>query len=148
MWLYNDIELDESLLDSHIGFVYKITNLEDDRIYIGKKLFKFKRSKKVKGKTKKVLVESDWKKYWGSNKILIEDVKELGEDKFRREILRLCKAKGEMNYYEAKYQFELGVLESNSAYNEWIMVKVHKAHLKKVDFSDRFDIISLYNMKE
>jgi hypothetical protein len=143
MWLYNEKEVNEDELTSYLGFVYKITNLEDDKIYIGKKLLKFKRTKKVKGRKKKILVDSDWKKYWGSNKILIEDVKELGEHKFKREILKLCKARGEMSYYEAKLQFELGVLESTRYYNEWIMCKIHKSHIKKIDFSDRVDIIKL-----
>ena len=41
-----------------------------------------------------------------------------------------------MSYYEAKYQFENCVLETDRFYNEWIFLKVHKSHLKKVDFSD------------
>jgi len=28
----------------------------------------------------------------------------------------------------------MGALESDVFYNEWIILKVHKAHLKKVDF--------------
>jgi len=143
MWLYNDKEVDELELESYVGFVYIITNLEDDRRYVGKKLFKFKRTKKVKGKKKRITIDSDWKTYWGSNKLLIEDVKELGEDKFKREIIRLCKSKGEMGYYEAKYQFDLGVLESDRYYNDWIMVKVHRSHIKKLDFSSKCSIMSL-----
>lgn len=135
MWLYDDKPVDESELENYIGFVYVIENKTDNRMYIGKKLLKFKRTKKIKGRNKKVSVDSDWKKYWGSNKNLQEDVLELGEDKFQRKILRLCKSKGEMNYYEAKYQFELGVLESDQYYNDAIMVKVHRSHIKKVDFS-------------
>lgn len=145
MWLYDGKEVDESELVDYVGFVYKITNLEDDRDYIGKKLLKFKRTKKVKGKKKKVLIDSDWKSYWGSNKLLVEDVKDLGEKKFRRVILRLCKTRGEMSYYESKLQFELGVLESDKYYNESIMCRIHQSHIKKVDFSDRHDIIKLYN---
>lgn len=137
MWLYDDKPVDEPELENYIGFVYVIENKTDNRMYIGKKLLKFKRTKKIKGRNKKVSVDSDWKKYWGSNKNLQEDVLELGEDKFQRKILRLCKSKGEMNYYEAKYQFELGVLESDQYYNEWIMVKVHRSHIKKVDFSNQ-----------
>lgn len=131
MWLYDDTPVDESSLESYIGFVYVIENMNNSRLYIGKKLLKFKRTKKVKGKNKKILVDSDWKSYWGSNKVLQEDVKELGETKFTRKILRLCKNRGEMNYYEAKYQFELGVLESDRFYNDAIMVRVHRSHLRK-----------------
>lgn len=143
LWTYNSQLIDENELDSYAGFVYCITNLVDKKQYIGKKLFKFKKSKTVRGKKKRFLVESDWKKYWGSNKHLIADVEELGEESFRREILRFCKTKGEMSYYEAKYQFELGVLEDSSYYNDWIMVKVHRTHLKKLDFSEKASIIKL-----
>ena len=132
MWIYNEKEIDESLLEGFIGFVYKITNLKTNRIYIGKKLLKFSKTKKVKGKKKKFLVDSDWKQYWGSNKVLSQDVLDLGEENFTREIIRLCKMRGEMSYFEAKLQFDLCVLESDKYYNEWIMVKIHKSHLKKV----------------
>jgi hypothetical protein len=134
-WYYEYKQIDETILESYIGFVYCITNLTNGKRYIGKKLLKFKRSKRVKGKTKRFLVDSDWRTYWGSNKSLIADVESLGEDKFRRDILRLCVSKGECNYFEAKLQFECNVLETDSFYNEWIMLKVHRSHLKKVDFS-------------
>ncbi len=42
------------------------------------------------------------------------------------------KLKSECAYFEAKYQFENKVLESEEYYNSWIMVKVRKAHLNKV----------------
>lgn len=141
MWLYNGRQVDESDLEGHIGFVYVIENKVDNRKYIGKKLLKFRRSKKVKGRNKKFLIDSDWKTYWGSNKSLQEDVREIGETGFKREILRLCVTRGEMSYYEAKYQFELGVLESDRWYNDAIMVKVHRSHIKKVDFSHQRIII-------
>lgn len=137
MWLYNERQVDESQLEGFIGFVYVIDNLEDDRAYIGKKLLKFKRTKKVKGRRKKFEIDSDWKTYWGSNKLLQQDVKELGESSFRRTILRLCTSRGEMNYYEAKYQFDLGVLESDAWYNDAIMVRVHRSHIKKLTHVDR-----------
>lgn len=135
MWLYYGEPVNEDSLNDFIGFVYIITNLDSGRQYIGKKLLKFKRTKTVKGKKKKILVDSDWKTYWGSNKVLIEEVQSLGQDKYIREIVRLCKSKGELNYFEAKYQFTMGALESERFYNEWASFKIHKAHLKKVDFS-------------
>lgn len=134
-WYYEYNPIDESILESYVGFVYCITNLTNGRRYIGKKLLKFKRSKQVKGKKKRFLVDSDWRTYWGSNKALIADVQALGEDKFRRDIMRLCASKGECNYFEAKLQFECNVLETDSFYNDWIMLKVHRSHLKKVDFA-------------
>ena len=130
MWLYYGEPVIEDSLSDFIGFVYIITNLDSGRQYIGKKLLKFRRTKTVKGKRKKILVDSDWRTYWGSNKVLIEEVQSLGPDKYKREIVRLCKSKGELNYFEAKHQFTMGALESDAYYNESIMVRVHRSHLK------------------
>jgi hypothetical protein len=131
-WVYNGSVVDSELLDNYLGFVYNITNLTDNRQYIGKKLLKRTKTKTVKGKKKRTLVESDWKEYYGSNKELIADVEKLGPYNFKREILRLCTTKGECNYFEAKYQFENDVLLSEKWYNSWIMVKVSDGHLKKI----------------
>jgi hypothetical protein len=128
-WLYNGSIVDSEVLDNYLGFVYNITNLTNDKKYIGKKLLKRTKTKQVKGKKKRTLVESDWKDYYGSNKELQADVETLGAHSFKREILRLCKTKGECNYYEAKIQFSLDVLEKVEYYNTWIMVKVHRKHL-------------------
>ena len=129
-WLYCGIPLEDEIAEGYVGFVYMITNLDDNRMYIGKKLFKFTRSKKVKGRKVRRKIDSDWKSYYGSSKELSEDVEKLGSGKFKREILRLCGSKGECNYWEARYQFEHRVLETDTYYNTWISVKVHKSHIK------------------
>jgi hypothetical protein len=129
-WLYDGVIVDSEILDEYIGFVYEITNLTNNRKYIGKKLLKRSKTKQVKGKKKRTLVESDWKDYYGSNKELQEDIDKLGKYNFKRQILRLCKTKGECNYFEADHQFKSGVLLDQMWYNSWIMVKVHKRHLK------------------
>jgi len=128
MWLY-DNNVFEQIPEGIVGFVYCITNLTNNRKYIGKKNFYFSRTKTVKGKKKRTKVESDWCDYYGSNKELIADVALYGKENFKREILMLCKSKGEFAYYEAKYQFDNKVLESEEYYNSWIMVRVHKKHL-------------------
>jgi Putative endonuclease segE, GIY-YIG domain len=130
-WLYDGIVIDSEILDDYIGFVYEITNLTNNRKYIGKKLLKRSKTKQVKGKKKRTLVESDWKQYYGSNKELIEDVEKLGIHNFKRVILKLCKSKGECNYFEAKIQFSVDCLENLDYYNSWIMVKVHRKHVMK-----------------
>lgn len=142
-WIYESNLIDESTLDQYVGFVYCIKNLVDGKKYIGKKLLNFRRSKIIKGKKKRYLIESDWKKYWGSNKQLVADVQELGEDKFIREILVFCKSKGECNYVESKLQFQFGVLESDMYYNDFIMCKIHSSHIKKLDFSYKEGIVKL-----
>ena len=128
-WYQNGLIIDEETVYDYVGFVYNITNLTTGKKYIGKKLFKKTKTKQVKGKKKRVKVSSDWQTYYGSNKELQEDVQSLGIHNFKREILRLCKTKGECNYWEAKYQFENDVLLKDEWYNTWIMVKVHRAHL-------------------
>jgi hypothetical protein len=128
MWLYDNI-IFEQIPENIVGFVYCITNLTNNRKYIGKKNFYFSRTKTVKGKKKRTKVESDWRDYYGSNKELIADVALYGKENFKREILMLCKSKGEFAYYEAKMQFDNKVLETEEYYNSWIMVRVHKKHL-------------------
>lgn len=127
MWLFNNEPFDD--IADYVGFVYIITNLTNGRKYLGKKNFYFSKTRTVKGKKKRSKVESDWREYYGSNKELLEDVEKLGRDLFKREIVRLCKSKGEFGYWEAKLQFENNVLESDEWYNTWIMVRVHKKHL-------------------
>ena len=130
MWLYDKKQF-ETIPEDIVGFVYCITNLTNGRKYIGKKNFYFSKTKTVKGKKKRHKVESDWMSYYGSNKELQADVDSLGTDNFSREILRLCKTKGEFAYYAAKYQFDNSVLESDDYYNTWIMCRIHKKHLTK-----------------
>lgn len=131
MWLYEGKEITEEEIGDHIGFVYMITNTTNNKKYIGKKLFKSTRTKIIKGKRKKVKLDSDWQTYYGSNAILKEEVKTLGGHLFNREILKLCKSKGTANYWEMKYQIQHEVLERpDEFYNEWIIVKVHRSHIK------------------
>ena len=130
MWYYQGKEVSDEDIQEYIGFVYRITNLTNQKSYIGKKLFKSTRTKTVKGKRKKVKLDSGWRDYYGSNALLKQDVDSLGPDNFRREILHLCKSKGTANYLEMREQIDRRVLESDQWYNEWIMVKVHRSHLK------------------
>jgi len=123
-------ELGESTHKDIYGFVYLITCKTTNKQYIGKKFFWSSKTKQIKGKKKRSKVESDWKTYFGSNKVLVEEVKQLGEDNYTREILHVCKTKGECNYLEAHEQFTRGVLTSDQYYNDWIMVKVHRSHIK------------------
>jgi len=137
-WYYNDAIV-ESIEEEYIGFVYIITNLTNNRKYIGKKLAKFakttvrtvklkngnKKKKRIRGK-----IESNWRDYYGSNDELQADVIKLGADNFRREILYFCKTKAECSYVEAREQFSRRVLESDEYYNGQIAVRVHGSHIK------------------
>ena len=98
-WTYKGEAID-SIPDEYEGFVYLITNKTTGQKYVGKKLTKFKTTKPpLKGKKNKRrgTKESDWKTYYGSSDRLNADVAALGEDKFTREILYLCKGRGEMS---------------------------------------------------
>ena len=122
------------------AFVYLITNTTNGMMYVGKKLSKFKTTKKpLKGRKNKRrgTKESDWRTYWGSSEKLIADIEKLGGDKFTREILYYCSSRGVASYLEAKEQFERKVLEVDDYYNGIINVriggsKILKESLKKM----------------
>ena len=125
-WTYKG-KLIETLPEDCEAFVYLITNTTNNKKYIGKKLAKFKKTRPpLKGKKNKrrSKVESDWKDYWGSSDHLQQDVQELGEDKFTREILYYCESRGIASYLEAREQFERRVLETDEYYNGIINVRV------------------------
>ncbi len=104
-----------------------------------KKFFWARKTRQVKLKKKKYLGESNWRTYYGSSEKLLLEVNK-DKSRFKRTILRLCKSKSECAYFEAKLQFENDVLLKDEYWNDWIMVKVRAAHLKKLketlDFSD------------
>lgn len=115
--------------EDYQGFVYRITD-EEGKMYIGKKFFwkpKILPVTKTRKRRKRTVVESDWQTYYGSNETLKERVKNEGE--YHREILRLCKTKGDCSYYECKFQFENDVLLDDRYYNNFIGCKIHARHL-------------------
>jgi hypothetical protein len=117
----------EQLPDDCEGFVYLITNLANNRKYIGKKLARFKVTRPpLKGRTNKrrSTKESDWRDYWGSSEHLNADVISFGEDKFTREILHYCSSRGILSYLEAKEQFDIRFLETDEYYNGIINVRI------------------------
>ena len=125
-WTYKGKKID-IIPEEYEGFVYLITNTTNNQKYVGKKLAKFKTTKPpLKGKKNKRrgYKESDWKDYWGSSDRLNADVERLGSKNFTREILYLCKGRGEMSYIEAREQFDRRVLETDDYYNGIINVRV------------------------
>jgi Putative endonuclease segE, GIY-YIG domain len=131
-WLYNGEPFTEEMVEDWFGFVYIIINNTNNKRYIGKKLFTSAGYKTVKGKRKKIRKSSDWEKYWGSSKLVQEDVKLLGQENFTREIVRLCKNRSECSYYEAKMIFETDAILSDEYYNDWVTVKVSSVHVKAI----------------
>ena len=144
-WLYSvdgfKMKLSDDFTTDSFGFIYKITNLETNKFYIGKKVFIHNKKKKLTKKelaeqsgpgrkptTKIVQAESDWKTYWGSSKDLLADVKLLGEDKFEKLILTTCSSKKSLTYYELFYQVHYNVLRVES-YNDNILGKFFRKDL-------------------
>ena len=132
-WIYWDTLNPED----NLGFVYKITNLTNGKYYVGKKVFwnnkKHKLTKKQlaeqSGPGRKpthevIKTESDWKTYWGSNKQLLTDVKELGENHFECLVLHVCKTKKQLTYWEMHFQCKFECLTSPTiSYNDNILGK-------------------------
>ena len=132
-WIYKELPVTQ-LPTECAGFVYLITNTVSGRMYVGKKLARFKTTrykmhtqkngKKIRKKIRGAIA-SDWQSYYGSSDQLNRDVETLGRDRFRREILYYCRSKAECNYIEAREQFARKVLESDQYYNGHIRVRVH-----------------------
>jgi hypothetical protein len=138
-WLHSE-EFDPQ---DYFGFVYKITNLTNSKFYIGKKYFYHTSNVKLgkkelaalpvtrgrKSTTKQVIKESDWRSYWGSSKELQQDVKELGAEMFECIILKFCRDKKELTYYELHYQCTNECLLSYNSYNDNILGKFFRKDL-------------------
>jgi hypothetical protein len=132
-WTYNGKAFESEDINEYYGFIYRITNTVNGHDYVGRKYFKtIKKRPPLKGKKNKrrETVETDWKEYWGSSARLVEDMARLGKDKFTREIIHLCKSRGETNYMEAYYQFKEGVLLKENNYNGIIQIKLGKGSVK------------------
>ena len=117
-WLFEGEIPTESM-----GFIYKITNIINNKKYIGKKLLKFKVTKKpLKGNKNKrrSLKESDWKTYTGSCNQLNEDIAKTGKEHFKFEILCWCKSKSELSYEEMKQIIISNALFDINYYNEYV----------------------------
>jgi|TARA_B100000795_G_scaffold210995_1_gene164625 hypothetical protein len=132
-WTYNNKVVND-LPENVEGFVYLITNLVNNRKYVGKKLARFKTTKPpLKGRKNKRrgFKESDWRTYWGSSDHLNADVKKYGPENFTREILHYCPSRGALSYVEAKEQFDRRVLETDDYYNGIINVRVGSSNILK-----------------
>ena len=153
MWLYKNevINSIDKMPDGTYGFIYQVTHLPSNRKYIGKKVLYFERnvklgkkeleilkeerkSKGIGGRApakKKVVKESDWKTYYGSQNEIKELVKDGKESDFKREILKFVDNKKHLTYFECKYLFIYEVLENNNEYiNDNILAKFYSRDFK------------------
>ena len=107
-WTYQGSTFTSADIGDFFGYVYRITNLQNGRQYIGRKYFTQRR--KLRGSRRKRTSESDWKAYYGSSKELTADRKLLGSSCFKREIISLHRTKGQVNFEETKQLFLNNVL--------------------------------------
>jgi hypothetical protein len=128
-WTYNQEDFVETPKDME-GFVYLITNLVNDKKYIGKKHFWTRQKDRKTGRRKKK--ESSWQNYLSSCDELKEDVKNLGEDKFLKEILHLCPHKKSMSFYETMEQFKRDVIFREDYYNTNIEGKFFASEVERI----------------
>jgi hypothetical protein len=148
-WLYNGKPFTE-VPEKAFGFVYKITNTQTGKKYLGRKQFNSTRRKpltkkqKEAGRVKRTVLrsESNWREYTGSNNTLNEDIEKKGKNIFLFEILVVCYTKGQCNYIEENLQHKFNVVWDETWYNDsvgsgkWMTVKLTddiKSQIKNID---------------
>lgn len=131
-WLYNGKEItDISQFPSDtFGFIYEVITPEGKK-YVGKKVLYHNQKKKLtkvelseqtgrgRRKTFKIVQkESDWKKYYGSNKHLQNQISkgEVTLESLGKQIIQIAFNKKHLTYLETKYLFQLEVLENPDLY--------------------------------
>ena len=123
-WLFNNKPFNTEDIGQSVGFVYVIISRNSNKSYIGRKYFFSFRKKK--GAARRSKSESNWKVYYGSNQVLLEEIKEHGKENYKRVILSLHTTKGDVNYEEVKQQFLQNVLEDDKYYNDNINGKWYR----------------------
>jgi len=135
-WLYKNKEISsiEDIPQNTFGFIYITTHTPTGKKYLGKKSIYHNVKKKLtkkelaeqpvtrgrKSTTITIQKESDWKTYYGSEEFIKQKIKDKKQEEFTREILFFVPNKKLLTYYECKYQFVYGVLESD----EWLNINI------------------------
>ena len=115
------------------GFIYEVWYKPTDVRYIGKKVLYFERNKRLgkralqqlkeeralkglKGRTplkQKIITESYWKDYYGSQKEILElSKKDNSNESWEKKILEFVPNKKLLTYFETKHLMVNGVLEN------------------------------------
>ena len=131
----------KQLPEGAVGFIYILT-FSDGKRYIGRKSLYSVRKKplgkkalaQIKDKRLKkyeiIKKESDWNKYYSSNKTIKEKMKSGDLEIESREIIKVCFTEKQMTYFETQALFCYGVLEyPEQYYNDNILGKFYKKDL-------------------
>ena len=65
----------------------------------------------------------------GSNKGILQEIKEESTDSFRREILKFCFNKKQLTYWEVHFQCVNEVLLTDKSYNDNVLAKFFRKDL-------------------
>ena len=128
--LEEHIENNPTPPEGYWGHIYLTYCEPEDKYYLGKKQYYNTITKKLGKKeiaalpktrgrqklTKQVITESDWKTYYGSHPIVKKWVTNYKPEEITRSIVKLCKNKKELTYFENKYLYSLGVIEPGSKF--------------------------------
>lgn len=129
------IQTIQDMPEGTIGFIYKITDKDNEWSYIGKKsLYSYRTLPPLKGykRKRKVTKESNWQDYYSSNKLVKEWVRINGKETVNRVILQFCSSSKLLTYYENKYLYCNGVIEPGSTFlNDNISGKMFKGDWEK-----------------
>lgn len=96
--------LTEADITAAKGFLYRITHIVSGRIYLGRKYTQAR----IRGK----LIESPWRRYWGSSRLLAADIKQFGHTAFVREILTTYDTRQATDFAEVELLFAERVLHA------------------------------------
>lgn len=134
MWLYKEKVINgiEDMPKNSFGFIYEVCYTPTNEKYLGKKVLQFnKKLPPLKGfkRKRKVVVESDWKTYYGSHQKIKTLLKENKQDNFKRNILEFSFNKKHLTYLETKYLFCNHVLENTEYINDNILGKFFRKDL-------------------
>lgn len=127
-WFIGEVEVDHApFQDEFTGVVYLITNLTNGRKYVGQKSFKKTiRRPPLKGKVRVRVakVDNGFADYYGSSESLGADIERQGRESFKREIIRFCRSKSELNYFEMKELMDRDAILRADYYNHSVGCRV------------------------
>ena len=127
---FNELLAEGFNTEEYEGFIYLTYCIPEDLYYLGKKSFRHNVKKKLGKKelasipvtrgrrptSKMTVKDSGWVNYYGSHKKIPIWLKQYGPENITRGIVKLCKDKKMLTYWENKYLYSMNVLEPGSKF--------------------------------